>query len=322
VDLSGSWTVFLFFNHAAGILSDAPRFCSANSQKLFRTVVDRSIAIAAEIPIERGSDPCKSGFLFRGPGRWSLRLARPGFAGSGELEFADLADADRPGKRRCHRGRASVLRFRICAFTVFRSRFGLRRIVEPVTSGGDGIRFLSNWSAAQGDGLTNTISYQVDSVDESPSISTISLLSDGTAPSVAPGAFAATSLTARDSGGAPIGRTLGTYNDGVTTPVGTTNPDNNTDFLRFSPNNSLGITDSIILASGVPGQGGDVSLTSLENTFDPVALPSPDGTLVLPFVAGFGMLRRRPRKHGNLAPAPKVIENGSAAVYKCSQPIA
>jgi hypothetical protein len=168
--------------------------------------------------------------------------------------------------------------------------------VEPVTASGDGLQFISAWLATGGDSVTDVITYDVDAIGQPQSISSVSLFCDGTAPVPANGAFVSTSLTARAPAGSVAGRILNTFDDGVTKPVDTTFPDFNTDSIDIPAETSLWMTQSISANSGSPGSSGVAFASTVENTFDPVPLPTPGGWGFIPCAILTATLRRRSRR--------------------------
>jgi len=165
--------------------------------------------------------------------------------------------------------------------------------VNPVTAFGDGLQFISAWSATGGNSVTDVISYRVAVADPTQSIGSISLFCDGSAPVPAAGAFVSTSLAARTPTGSVAGRILNTFDDGVTKPVDTTLPDFNTDSIDFSAETSLSVTQSISANSGSSGSAGVAFASTIENTFDPVPLPTPSGWEFLPCAIFAVNLRHR-----------------------------
>jgi hypothetical protein len=168
--------------------------------------------------------------------------------------------------------------------------------VNPVTNPGDGLQFVSAWSATGGNSVTDVISYRVVVVDPTKSISSISLFCDGTAPVPATGAFVSTSLSARIGLGSVAGRILNTFDDGVTKPVDTTFPDFNTDSIDFPAETSLSITQSISANSGSTPSTGVAFASTVENTFDPVPLPTPGDWSFVPLAIFAASLRLRVRR--------------------------
>jgi hypothetical protein len=169
-------------------------------------------------------------------------------------------------------------------------------VVQPLTTAGDGLRFVSAWLASAGSGVTDIITYRMDTTDPAQPMSNLTLFCDGTAPLPAVGAFVSTSLTARTAPGSVAGRILSTIDDGRTSPVDTTQSDTNADFENFPNQISLSITEDISVESGNGPSGGVALASTLENTFDPVSVPTPSGWVFIPVVAVVVTLSRRPRR--------------------------
>lgn len=169
------------------------------------------------------------------------------------------------------------IRFFDFTFAGFSSTTGARNAgqvaVQPITIDGFGLRFVSPWFAAGGSAVADVITYKLAVTDPSEAVAGINLFSDGTVPLAGLGTFASGSLTARVTGGAIAGRVLSTIDDGHTSPLDTTQPDVAVDFVKFTPQTWLNVTNSVSTASGAGGSGGVATASIVENTF--VAVPEP-----------------------------------------------
>jgi len=157
--------------------------------------------------------------------------------------------------------------------------------VEPITTDGDGLRFVAAWYAAAGDSMATAITYQV-SADPSAQITGVTLFSDGAIPSPDAGTFVSTSLSTRSLADTPLAPTLTTYADGVTTPTDSAS-------FAFTAQTDLIITDSITLASTAGAPGGVATASIVENTFDPLPEPGRSAWFFVPAAVVAARLLRR-----------------------------
>lgn len=155
------------------------------------------------------------------------------------------------------------------------------------STGIDGIRLLSGWSASDGDFVSGLIAFKVTPVDLSTLIAGLNLFSDGTAIVPGNGTFASVAETARDAGGNVLGTVLSTFNDG---PGGLA--DRNNDYSDFTPVSTISIIQSLQLKSKPFAQGGGLATLSVID-INVVPIPEPTAGLTMLGIAGVAVLRRR-----------------------------
>ncbi len=170
--------------------------------------------------------------------------------------------------------------------------------VQPVSDTGSGLQFVANWFAADGTSVSDVISYDVEAVNAWQSIGSIDLFSNGTAPAPVSGTFTTTTLTSQTMQGTPAAGALSTYNDGVTFPLDTTQPDVNYASTTVVPELQLRITDAIFAdstAASSGGSGGVATISVVQNSFGVIPEPSAAGWIFPPaaiLVTGVHRCRR------------------------------
>ncbi len=170
--------------------------------------------------------------------------------------------------------------------------------VQPYTTGGDGLQFVSSWSAANGSEVDEVISFDVQTIDSTKPITQISLLSNGTAPVPTTGTFASTTLISQLLNGAAAAPVISTYNDGVTMPIDTTKPDINYAQTTLAAQTQLHIIDTLFEDSTAPGtttSGGVATESVVQNSFVSVPEPAGLGLILLPIGGFIGAMARRGR---------------------------
>jgi hypothetical protein len=160
--------------------------------------------------------------------------------------------------------------------------------VEPITTDGDGLRFVAAWFADGGNTMASAITYQVNTAASSQ-INGVTLFSNAAIPQPDAGTFASTSLSTRSLTNMLLTPTLTTYADGTITPI-------NTASYAFAAQTDLVITDSITIASTAGTPGGLATASVIENTFIPVPDPNQSGLFFIPTAAITATFLRRPRR--------------------------
>jgi hypothetical protein len=150
--------------------------------------------------------------------------------------------------------------------------------VQPYSVGGNGLQFVSSWFAANGTYVDEVLSFNVQAIDPTKPIGTISLLSNGTAPAPAPGTFTTNTLVSLLVGGGTAAPVITTYNDGIAAVPGSTSPDVNYAQTTLIPQDELQISDTIFessSASNGTNSGGVATESILQNVFTDAACPNP-----------------------------------------------
>ncbi len=156
--------------------------------------------------------------------------------------------------------------------------------VQPLAF--NGLRFVTGFSAINGQYIGAVLSYSMETTDPLYQITTLDLFTDGTALVSGPGTFAIATQTVRSMDGLVLGHILSTFGDGSGGLV-----DHNYDSTPITASNAIKIMQSLAVKADLTSAGGGFASLSVVEARS-VVIPEPAAGLLLLGALGVAGLRR------------------------------